>query len=228
MRTLKQTVNIFGEAISNYSKNNSSRLDLINKAKAKFSIDLDYYFRKYEDLSNLEKKGLSLTSGEILDVGCATGYYIPILRRYGTVDAIDISKHAIKIARANGIKECHVADIFKYNPGKKYDTVTLFENNIGLAGTYSKTKRMFRKLTNLLKINGQIIAIVRHTDYRDKYYSSKYKIIWKEKIRKGFRWFYFNINFLPIFCRKYNLELEILDEDDDEGRKMYLIRLLHH
>ena len=225
---MKPKDDFFGRALFEYSRNSNTHLFLIKTDRTKFSVDLNYYFREFKNLSDLEIKAISLAKGEILDVGCATGYYIPLLKRYGKIDAIDISEPAIKLAKTGGIKECHVADIFKYNPGKTYDTITLFENNIGLGGTYFKTKKMFRKLTNLLKINGQIIAIVRHTDYRDKYYSSKYKIIWKGNIRKGFRWFYFNINFLPTFCRKFNLKLEILDEDDDDGRKMYLVRLLRH
>ena len=222
---IKEFDYIFGEALLEYSKDNSSELGLIKKDKTKFSIDLDYYFRECKDLSDLEKKAISLAKGEILDVGCATGYYIPALRRYGNVDAIDISEQAIKLAKERGIEECHVVDIFKYNPRRNYDTITLFENNIGLAGTYSKTRKMFKILTKLLKDTGQIIAIIRHTDYRKRFYSSKYKIIWKGKIRKGFRWFYFNIKFLSKFCSKFDLILEILDEEEDQGRKMYLVRI---
>jgi SAM-dependent methyltransferase len=216
----------FGVAIYEYTLDKSLELELIKKDKTKFGIDLDYYFREYNQLSKLEKIAISFAEGDILDVGCATGYYIPALKKQGIVDAIDISDEVIKIANANGIKECHVADIIKYNPGKKYDTITLFENNIGLAGSYLKTKKMFRILKNLLKSNGQIIAIVRHTDYRRKYYSSKYKILWRGKINKGFRWFYFNINYLSEFCIKFNLKMEIIDEEEDEGRQMYLVRLL--
>jgi len=207
-----------------YSKNKSYKLELIKKDKTKFSIDLGYYFREFKDLSNLEKKAISLARGEILDVGCATGYYIPALKRSGNVDAIDISEKAIMVARTNGMEECHVADIFKYHPVSKYDTITLFENNIGLAGNYSKTKKLFKIFTKLLKDNGQIICIMRHTDYRKKYYSSKYVLVWKGKTFSKFRWFYFNINYLSKFCYKYNFSLEIIDEDYDEGRKMYLVR----
>ncbi|MFX0029517.1 MAG: class I SAM-dependent methyltransferase [Candidatus Hermodarchaeota archaeon] len=224
------TVNdIFGTAISEFSKDNSIKLELIKKDKTKFSIDLGYYFRGYNELSKLEKRAISLARGDILDVGCATGYYIPRLILQGKVDAIDISEQLINLANANGIEECRVADIFKYSPRKKYDTITLFENNIGLAGTYSKTSKMFTILTTLLKNNGQIIAIIRHTDYRRKYYSSKYKISWKGKIyRKGFRWLYFNIGYLQKFCNSFNLKLKIVDEEEDEGRQMYLVRLLRH
>jgi SAM-dependent methyltransferase len=222
---MTKTSYFFGEAILEYSQGRTSKLELIKKDKTKFSIDLSYYFREYGDLLNIEKKAISLTRGDILDVGCATGYYIPALNHRGDVDAIDISEQVIMVARANGFKDCHVADIFKYEPLKKYDTITLFENNIGLAGNYSKTKKLFKKLTRLLKNTGQIICIMRHTDYKVKYYSSKYVPVWKGKTAKSFRWFYFNINYLPKFCNKFSLKLEIMDEDYDEGRKMYLVRL---
>ncbi|MFX1571359.1 MAG: class I SAM-dependent methyltransferase [Promethearchaeota archaeon] len=224
---MKKNKELFGEAMLEYLKDKSSKLYLLKKDKTKLLVDLSYYFRDFQDLSHLEKKAISLVKGEILDIGCATGYYIPVLKRYGNVDAIDISEYAIGIARRNRIKECHVADIYKYNPAKKYDTITLFENNLGLGGTLSKTKRLFKILAKLLKRNGQIIAIMRHTDYREKFYSSKYIPLLNGKPAKKFRWFYFNINFLPIFCYKSNLKLEILDHDDDEGRKMYLVRMFH-
>jgi SAM-dependent methyltransferase len=224
---MDKSTHILGEVLFKYWKGDrSSELIMIKKDKSKFTIDLDYYFRNYEQLSMIEKKAISLTIGEILDVGCATGYYVPVLKQHGNVDAIDISVQAIKIAKNEGIEECNVADIFKYKTSKKYDTITLFENNIGLAGTFTKTKRLFRILTRLLKRNGQIIAIIRHTDFGGKkYYSSLYKPSWNGKSGKKFRWFYFNIGFLPDFCDKYNLNLEILDEAEDEGRKLYLIRL---
>ena len=218
---------IFGEAIYEYSKNKDTKLELIKKDKTIFTIDLDYYFRDYKDLSNIEKKALSLAKGEILDVGCATGYYIPKLKKFGIVDAIDISEHLIRIAVENGIKECHVADIFKYKPSGDYDTITLLENNLGLGGTLLKTKKLFKILAKLLKPDGRIIAIIRHTDYKKKYYSSEYLPLWNGSLGKKFRWFYFNIKFLRKFCNKFKLKLEILDEDVDEGRKMYLVQLTH-
>lgn len=223
-----KTFELFGKAILEYTKNPSTKLILIKKDKTSFPLDLSYYFRKDLDFSNLEKKALSLAKGEILDVGCATGYYIPVLRMNGKVDAIDISDHTIQVAKAKGIEECHVADVFTYKPLKKYDTITLFENNIGLGGTISKTQKLFKILTKFLKRNGKIIAIIRHTDYRKKYYSSKYFPLWKGKYGKKFRWLYFNINYLPKFCCKYHLKLEILGEEDDEGRKMYLVRLIYN
>jgi SAM-dependent methyltransferase len=222
---MKKANNIIGDAILEYSKDKSSELELIKKDKTKFSIDLGYYFRELKDLSILEKRAISLARGEILDVGCATGYYIPALKRNGNVDAIDISEKAIRIAKAKGIEECHVADIFKYHPAKKYDTITLFENNIGLAGNYFKTKKFFKILTKFLKDDGQIICIIRHTDYKKRFYSSKYTPVWKGETFSKFRWFYFNINYLSKFCHKFNLYLRIIDEDYDKRRKLYLIRL---
>jgi len=223
-----KTFELIGEAILEYTKNPSIKLVLIKKDKTTFELDLGYYHRKYLDFSNLEKKALTLATGEILDVGCATGYYISTLKMNGNVDAIDISETVIKIAKTRQIEECHVADIFKYNPSKKYDTITLFENNIGLGGTLSKTKKLFKILTKLLERKGKIIAIIRHIDNRKKYYSKQYIPLWKGEYGRRFRWFYFNINYLQKFCRKYHLKLEILGEEDDEGRKMYLVRLINN
>ena len=39
-------------------------------------IDLSRYFRKTNQLSELERKLISLSYGDILDVDCGTGNYI--------------------------------------------------------------------------------------------------------------------------------------------------------
>ncbi|KKK41788.1 hypothetical protein LCGC14_0809870 [marine sediment metagenome] len=218
--------NLFGKAIYEYSIDRTLKLRCVKKDNTIFDLDLSYYFRDYEEFSDLEKKAISLADGEILDVGCATGYYIPALKKNGIVDAIDISEEAIGIANVNRIEECHVADIYHYKPSKKYDTITLFENNIGLGGTFSRTKKLIKILATLLKKNGKIIATVRHADYRRKYYSSKYTPYWKGVFGKPFRWFYFNISYLPKFCDKYHLILDIIDKvTDEEGREIYLVKL---
>jgi len=223
---MNQKRDLFGRVLYDYWEkgDKSATLFFIENKKKKFPVEISRYFRSYEDLSNLEKKAINLSRGSILDVGCATGYHVPALIERGEVDAIDISELAIKIAKENGIDNCFVGDIFKYTPGKKYDTITLFENNIGLAGTVSKTKRLIKTLRKLLKEDGQIICEIVRTRTVDTW-AVLLTPLWNGKMGKSFKWLHFSVNFLSKMCIKYGLEMEVLDENEISGNVWSLIRL---
>jgi len=224
---MKQKMDFFGKVLYDYWKNGkSSTLFFIENKEKKFPIEVSRYFRGYEDFSDLEKKAISLARGDILDVGCATGYHVAALKRRGNVDAIDVSEHVIKIANEQGIDNCFVANIFKYHPSKKYDTITLFDNNIGLAGTISKTKKFLKVLANLLKENGQILCVMVRTRIVDAW-CVLLTPLWNNKKGKSFKWLHFSPNFLSKICAKYSFKLEILQEKEISGNIWCLIRIFH-
>jgi len=223
---MSKKMDLFGRVLYDYWEkgDKSSTLYFIENKKKKFPVEISRYFRSYEDLSNLEKKAISLSRGSILDVGCATGYHIPALMEQGEVDGIDISEDAIKVAKENGINNCFTGDIFKYKSRKKYDTITLFENNIGLAGTVSKTRRLIKALARLLKDDGQIICEIVRTRTVDTWIVLLTPL-WNGKKGKSFKWLHFSVNFLSKMCTKYGLEVEMLEENEISGNFWSLIRL---
>lgn len=223
---MSQKMDLFGKVLYDYWEkgDKSSTLYFFENKKNKSPVDISRYFRSYKELTRLEKIGISLSHGSILDVGCATGYHVPFLMRKGDVDAIDISGHAIKVAIENGLDNCTESDIFKFKPCKKYDTIILFENNIGLAGTVSKTKRLIKILSKLLKDNGQIICEIVRTRTVDTY-TVLLTPLWNGKRGKSFKWLHFSINFISRMCLKHGLEVELLDEDEISGNIWSLIKL---
>lgn len=224
---MRSKMDFFGKVLYEYWKGDkTSTLFFIENKKKRFPIEVSRYFRSYEEFSDLEKKSISLARGDILDVGCATGYHVVALKMRGNVDAIDISEHIIKIANEQGIENCFVADIFKYHPSKKYDTITLFENNIGLAGTISKTKRFIKILAKLLKEDGQILCEIVRTRTVDTW-CVLITPLWNGKKGKSFKWLHFSPNFLSKICAKYDLKLEVLDEKEISGNIWCLIRISH-
>ena len=142
---MKKSMDFFGNALYAYWKGDRSPFYIILRTGEKDYGDMSRYFRTYVHLSRLEKKLISLSKGEILDVGCATGYYIPALNRNGTVRGIDISRQAIKVAKENGLTNCKTADIFNFRTNKKFDTITLLENNLGMAETPKGAKKLLKK-----------------------------------------------------------------------------------
>jgi SAM-dependent methyltransferase len=209
---------LFGEALYAYLSGDKSKLILIESGK-EFNLPQRKYFRDYNQLTRLEKKIISLCRGNILDVGCATGYYFPALMKKGTVEGIDISGKAIEAAKETGLKNCKVKNIFKFHTAKKYDTITLFQNNLGMAGSLPKARRLLEILSGLLKKDGQILLVQRKL--RQPYHINYFRFKWKGRISQKVRWIYINIAFLSRLCEERGLLLERIDRD----RQHHLIRL---
>jgi len=210
---MKKAMDIFGEAIYSFWKGDKSKFYLLDQKNEKSLIDFGRYFRNYKQLSRIEKKLISLSYGNILDIGCATGYYVPFLMKNGKVVAIDISSKLIKIAQENGLRNCQVADIFKFKPKRKFDTITLLENGLGMAGKVNRVKDFLKTLVNLLEKDGQILLISRRIENKD-FFEVELRPFWKEKIGAKFKWVHLNISFITKLCREINLNLKIIDKDE--------------
>lgn len=202
-------MDVFGEALKAYSQGDKARFYFMDRSGDLFKIDLSRYFRKTNQLSKLERKLISLSYGDILDVGCGTGHYFPLLVTRGNVLGIDISPNIIDIAKKNGRKNCKVADIFTFPTAKKYDTITFLGNNLGIGGTVNKTKELLKKLSDLLNNDGQILAIVRSV-HDNKFVAVELKPVWKRKIGPKFGWIHFNIDFLSDLCEQAEFHLKVL------------------
>jgi predicted TPR repeat methyltransferase len=217
---MKKSMDVFGEALYAYWKGDKkSKLYLTYENRDSHELKLWAYFRSYKQFTKLEKKLISLCTGKILDVGCGTGYHIPYLMKRGRTEGIDISEKAIQVAKEMGLNNCYVADIFRFSTKKKYDTITLLQNNLGMAETIPKTKKMLMILSNLLSKDGQILLMHRKT-------KEKYKIIirhfeWKNKKSQKFRWIHHNARYLSNLCKELGLRADIIYKD----RHYNLIRI---
>lgn len=202
-------MDLFGEALLGYASGDRSTFYLIEGASDKHTYSLAERFRSYSKLNKVEKKLIALSYGQILDIGCGTGNVIPALEKKGKVRGIDISPKVVAVARQRGCNKCVVADIFKYLPKQKFDTITLFGNDLGLGGTVRKTKKLLEVLKSLLKNDGQILAITRnytHGDFKEMTLTP----VWKKKTGPSFGWIIFNIYFLSDLIEKQGLNSEII------------------
>ena len=148
-----------------------------------------------------------------MDLGCGTGNYIPYLMKKGTVLGVDISPYVIKIAKEKyKLRSVKVANIFKFQTNKKFDTIVLLENNLGMAGTLKRTKQLLKILTNLLNKKGQILTNASDVP-KGTYLEEELTPIWKSKKGQKFRWIRFNSKFLKELCEEAKLNLEIIDRD---------------
>lgn len=216
---MKGAMDFIGKALYAYSKGKSLPVYFLCEDGTKEKLNLGRYFKSYDRLTGLEKKLISLCSGRILDVGCATGYYVPYLTRRGEVTGIDISPHAIKVAKESGLDNCIVADIFKFDPPYKFNTITFLENNLGLGGSLSKTKQLLYKAKSMLANDGQILV----AGYKVKKDTEKWKLIPQcgEVTGPAFNWISFNEHFLQKLCVKLELDAETITRN----KTYYLIRI---
>lgn len=215
---MKKAMDLFGDALQAYEKGDRTPFYFLN-GKLREQHDLSRYFRTSRQLSKLENKMVSLCKGNILDVGCATANYFPKLLKQGKVTGIDISPTIIAIAKKNGF-DCVAGDIFTFKPKMKYDTITLFENNLGMAGTVSKTKPLLKKLFSLLDADGQILIMLRNATGK-KYVQVNLQPIWNGITGEKFTWVIYNKNYLKKLCLEIGLRLEALQSEDNN----YIIRI---
>ena len=217
----KQSMDLLGEALKAHSQGDRSKFYFEDASGELFEHDLSRYFRKTSQLSKLERKLISLSYGDILDVGCGTCNYISLLAKKGKVVGIDISSNIIDLAKKNGCKNCKVVDIFNFQTSKKYDTITFLENNLGIGGNLDKTKKLLKKISNLLKNDGQILGILRRIPNK-KYVVVELKPVWKKKVGPKFCWIHININFLSSMCEQAGLCLKVLQGNQHS----YLVKIV--
>ena len=178
--------------------------------------NIDRYFRSIKKLSGAEKTLISMCYGNILDVGCATGNYIPAMQKKGNVTGIDISPKLIEIAKEAGINDCFVKNIFSFKSDKNFDTITMLENNLGMGGDVEGTKKLLKKLFNLLNDNGQILIILSKRSGEKDFLINELTPVYKGIRGKSFKWINFNLKFLTKLCNEVHFNLKLLS-----GNKYY-------
>ena len=219
--TAKQSMEVFGEALLAYSRGDRSPFYLRENSGRMFKVDLGRYFRTAGQLSGMERKLISLAHGNILDVGCGTGNYLPLLADRGQVLGIDVSPKVIEVARIAGCQSCVAADIFTFSTAEKYDTITLLGNGLGIGGSVEGTRRLLRQLSKLLKDDGQVLVIARRVTQK-KFVATRLCPVWKQKEGPGFRWIHIGRTLLSDLCVRVGLCLSVIQGN----QHLYLLRIL--
>ena len=206
---------LFGEAVYDRYKGEKNHFFMEVRGETR-EHNINRYFRTIKELSGAEKTLISLCYGNILDVGCATGNYIPSMSKKGNVIGIDISKRLIQIAKESGIKNCYADNIFSFKSDNKFDTITMLENNLGMGGDVEGTKKLLKKLSNLLNNYGQILIILSKRSGEKDFLINDLTPFYKGIRGKSFKWINFNIKFLIKLCHEVSLNLKLIS-----GNKYY-------
>ncbi|MDG6910628.1 MAG: class I SAM-dependent methyltransferase, partial [Nitrososphaerota archaeon] len=107
------------------------------------------YFAPLKDWDPVEREGIALARGRVLDVGCGAGRVALYLQKYLKlrVLGIDNSPLALEVARARGVGRTRLMafEEVDFAPGS-FDTVVMYGNNFGLFGSRARARRLLRKL----------------------------------------------------------------------------------
>ena len=110
-------------------------------------------------MPKIEQKALELTRGTVLDVGCGSGSHSLYLQNTKQLEVlgVDISRGATQVAALRGVKKVVHRSIFDYNE-KRFDTILLLMNGLGIAQTFSGVMPLLFHLKSLLQPKGQILV----------------------------------------------------------------------
>ena len=153
-------------------------------------------FNKYLDIiANLGKK-----EGKILDVGCATGYFLGMAKERGfEVFGVEISDYAAEIGRKKGIDiKTGILENLDY-PKETFDVITMFD----VIEHVSDPKTAIQKAKNLLKNDGLLVI---NTPDSESLWAKVSKSKW-HLIMPPEHLFYFSEETLEWYMPKQDFEL---------------------
>ncbi len=156
----------FGIAVKDYFEGNKKgKIRVFSNITSEEKMSASYLFRTINTLPSLEKLALESCYGKVLDIGAGAGSHSLILQNRGfDVTALDISQLNTLVIKKRGIRKVINADIFEFS-GKKFDTLLLLMNGIGLAGSLKGLSLLLSHFRQLLSPGGQIIFDSSDIDY---------------------------------------------------------------
>ena len=227
-------MDVFGLALDAYfSRGDSSPLILHNSYDAPEEMPVEVFFREKQDLSEIEKKALSLCKGRILDIGAGVGVHALELQEMGKdVTALEISSMAAAIMKKRGVKKIVAEDIFKYQ-ATPFDTLLLMMNGIGISESLQGLSDFLKHAKTLLAEKGQIIFDSSDIKYLYEaeipiptatYYGEiQFKYEYKQQKGAWFNWLYVDFKMLSEIAKKEGWKSELILEDESD---QYLARLV--
>ena len=215
-----------GRAIADYHKNNiAERLRVFSPMFDEDEMPVEVFFRKYEDMPELERIAIDMAKGKVLDVGAGAGCHSLVLQERGLdVTAIDISPLSVETMKERGVKKAVVQDIFKVE--EPFDTILMLMNGIGIVGTIEQLPQFFTLLDKIMAPDGQLLCDSSDISYvfedkdgfieypdTDHYFGEvNYTMQYKDTVGKPFTWLYIDAETLIQIAQQNGYSVEIVKE----------------
>jgi SAM-dependent methyltransferase len=220
-----------GQAIEDYLNGDlKAQIQVASDLSDDDIIPAKYLFRAYNEMPALEQKAIAACQGEVLDVGCGAGAHLKVLKENNcTAEGIDISPKAIHYLKQLGLN-ANLENFLDYRE-KKYDTILMLMNGLGLAGDLQSLSGFLIHAKSLLKEGGKILCDstdVRYfyeaedgslwIDLNAAYYGNfKFKMTYKNHSSGWFNWLYVDFETLCTHASEVGLDCSKIDENNDEN-----------
>lgn len=228
---------LMGKAIWDYYHNEDPKdLQTETSISELDELPVDYLFRTYEDMNDLEQKALDLAKGKVLDIGAGAGSHALHLQNERNLDvtALDISPKSVEVCKLRGVKKAVAENMLHYS-GETFDTVLLLMNGTGIFQSLLVIDIYLKKLYSLLNQDGQILIDSTDILYmfdRDEdggvyipaegYYGElDYIVHYKGESEDPIKWLYLDFNTLKNAAENNGFKVEKILQHEDS----YLARL---
>ncbi|MFP3596736.1 class I SAM-dependent methyltransferase [Chryseobacterium sp. SIMBA_029] len=228
---------LMGKAIWDYYHNeNPEDLQTETSISELDELPVEYLFRDFEEMNEVEQKALESANGKVLDIGAGAGSHSLYLQNERNLEvlALDISPKSIEICKLRGIKKAVCENMLDFS-GETFDTVLLLMNGTGIFQSLSKIDTYLQKLNTLLNENGQIlidstdILYMFDRDYdggvlipAGGYYGElDYVVHYKGESEDPIKWLYLDFNTLQNAAESNGFNIEKVMQDEDS----YLAKL---
>jgi SAM-dependent methyltransferase len=123
----------------------------------------ELYFAPFESWRTHEREAMPWVGGRVLDVGCGAGRVVLHLQNEGMdVVGFDLSPLAIEVCRRRGAMNVEVRSVSHIGLDLgTFDTVVMLGSNFGLLGSWSRGRRLLRRLASMTTGDARIIATTR-------------------------------------------------------------------
>jgi SAM-dependent methyltransferase len=224
---------ILGEAMMQwYQRRSKARLWVNNRYGPREEMPINIYFRDITEMPELEWVALQQCRGSILDIGAGAGSHALALQQLGQeVSALDISPKLAELMVSRGVKKVFCKDVFALR-SRRYDTLLLLMNGIGLAGNLDGLRRFLKKARMLLRPGGQLLFDSSDVAYLyngkppkpkgDEYYGAIfYQYEYRRQRSDWFQWLFIDRKTLTRVASEEGWVVELVF---DAGRHHYLVR----
>ena len=216
-----------GEALCEYFFKNKKNLNIsvFSSISEEDFIPVQYLFRTYNEMPEIEKIALNSCFGRVLDVGCGSGIHSLYLQSKGiNVKSIDISKGAIEVCKAQNL-DAEQLDFYTLRE-EKFDSLLFLMNGIGIAGEINNLATFFKQCKALLNPGGQvlldssdIIYMYEESDgsyqinLNDSYYGEvEYITKYKNALSNPFKWLFIDFANLSSHAEQNGFKCELVVE----------------
>jgi SAM-dependent methyltransferase len=227
MQDMVESDDILGKALTDYLLGSRGENLLVYSDLTDTDIiPVEHFFRRWNEMPEIEQEALKGCRGKILDIGAAAGCHsLELQKRNKDITAVDISKGAVEVMKKRGVRNAQESDFFRIT-GEKFDTLLLLMNGIGICGTLDRLDEFFEQCRNLLNPKGQILLDSSdilfmfeeedgsvNINLNSNYYGEvEYRFGYKNETGQWFNWLFIDFDLLQEKAAQHNFACEMVFE----------------